>query len=159
MTIFTKLDLRSAYNLIRIREGDEWKTAFSTPSGHYEYLVMSYGLANAPSVFQNLINSVLRDMLGRYVIAYIDDILVHSTSLEEHITHVRQVLRRLLQHQLYVKAEKCEFHQHTISFLGYIISTKGIAMDQRKTQAVVDWPAPRTVRELQCFLGFANFYQ
>ncbi|XP_053486038.1 uncharacterized protein LOC128610642 [Ictalurus furcatus] len=158
-TLFTKLDLRSAYNLIRIREGDEWKTAFSTTSGHYEYLVMPYGLTNAPSVFQNLINDALRDMLGRYVIAYIDDILIYSTSLEEHVQHVRHVLQRLLQYQLYVKAEKCEFHQHTISFLGYVISPRGVAMDQRKIQAVVEWPTPRTVRELQRFLGFANFYR
>lgn len=95
-TIFTKLDLRSAYNLIRIREGDEWKTGFSTTSGHYEYQVMSYGLSNAPSVFQCLINNVLRDMLGHHVITYINDILIYSNSKEEHVHHVRQVLQRLL---------------------------------------------------------------
>lgn len=158
-TLFTKLDLCSAYNLVCIREGDGWKTAFSTTSGHYEYLVMPYGLANSPSVFQNLINNALRNMLGRYVIAYIDDILIYSTSLEEHVQHVRRILQCLLQYQLYVKAEKCEFHQQTISFLGYIISPRGVAMDQRKIQAVVKWPTPRTIRELQHFLGFANFYR
>lgn len=104
--IFTKLDLRSAYNLIRIREGDEWKTAFSTTTGHYEYRVMPFGLANSPSVFQALINDVFRDMLNRYVIIYIDDILIYSDSLEDHLNHVRAVLQRLISHQLYAKAEK-----------------------------------------------------
>ncbi|XP_053499602.1 uncharacterized protein LOC128619445 [Ictalurus furcatus] len=158
-TIFTKLDLRSAYNLVRIREGDEWKTGFSTTSGHYEYQVMPYGLSNAPSVFQCLINDVLRDMLGHHVIAYIDDILIYSDSREEHVHHVRQVLQRLLRHQLYVKAEKCEFHRTTIAFLGYVISPEGISMDQEKVQAVVSWPTPTTIKELQRFLGFANFYR
>ncbi len=100
---FTKLDLRSAYNLIRIREGDEWKTAFSTSTGHYEYCVMPFGLANSPSVFQSYMNYIFRDMLDLRVLVYIDDILVFSDSLDEHIHHVRAVLKRLIQHQLYVK--------------------------------------------------------
>lgn len=104
---FTKLDLRSAYNLIRIRAGDEWKTAFSTITGHYEYRVMAFGLANSLSVFQSFINDVFRDMLNRNVIVYIDDILVYSESLEKHIQDVRAVLKCLIEHQLYAKAEKC----------------------------------------------------
>ncbi|KAL0185425.1 hypothetical protein M9458_021122, partial [Cirrhinus mrigala] len=107
---FTKLDLRNAYNLIRIREGDEWKTAFSTTTGHYEYRVMPFGRFNSPSVFQSFINDVFRDMLGRWVI-YMDDILVYSDSLKSHISHVRRVLQRLISHHLFAKAEKCEFHQ------------------------------------------------
>ncbi|XP_049339640.1 uncharacterized protein LOC125804612 [Astyanax mexicanus] len=158
-SIFTKLDLRSAYNLVRIREGDEWKTAFFTTRGHYEYLVMPFGLKNAPSVFQSFINDVLRDMLGKFVIAFIDDILIYSSDLTTHISHVRAVLTRLLQNQLFVKAEKCEFNLSTISFLGYVISARGITMDDRKIQAVVNWPTPRSVKELQRFLGFANFYR
>ncbi|KAI4894775.1 hypothetical protein NFI96_013552 [Prochilodus magdalenae] len=102
-TIFTKLDLRSAYNLVRVRKGDEWKTAFLTSRGHYEYKVMSFGLRNAPSVFQAFINDVLRDMLGRFVIAYIDDILIYSPDYSTHVQQVRQVLTRLLEHQLFVK--------------------------------------------------------
>ncbi|KAK3537129.1 hypothetical protein QTP70_002142 [Hemibagrus guttatus] len=107
---FTKLDLHSAYNLVRICEGDEWKTAFHTTHGHYEYLVMPFGLTNAPVVFQSLINGVFQDILGKWVIAYIDNILVYSTSLEEHVCHVREVLSRLQRHRLFVKPEKCEFH-------------------------------------------------
>ncbi|KAK3545878.1 hypothetical protein QTP70_016572 [Hemibagrus guttatus] len=108
--IYTKLDLMSAYNLIKIKEGDEWKTAFLTTRGHYEYRVMPYGLANAPAVFQSFINEIFRDIMNKYVVAYIDDILIYSKSEEEHQGHVRTVLTRLLENQLYVKAEKCEFH-------------------------------------------------
>ncbi|KAL0154021.1 hypothetical protein M9458_050680 [Cirrhinus mrigala] len=157
--IYTKLDLRSAYNLIRIREGDEWKTAFSTTSGHYEYRVMPFGLANSPSYFQAFINEVFRDMLNRWVIVYIDDILIYSDSYSEHVQHVRAVLQRLVQHQLYAKQEKCEFHQQSISFLGYIVSPEGVAMDESKVTAVRDWPRPKTLKELQRFLGFSNFYR
>ncbi|KAL0154119.1 hypothetical protein M9458_050578 [Cirrhinus mrigala] len=157
--IYTKLDLRSAYNLIRIREGDEWKTAFSTASGHYEYRVMPFGLANSPSYFQAFVNEVFRDMLNRWVIVYIDDILIYSSSHAEHIQHVRAVLQRLIKHQLYCKEEKCEFHQEKVAFLGYIISPEGVAMDEKKVNAVRNWPRPTTLKELQRFLGFANFYR
>ncbi len=158
-TICTKLDLRSAYYLIRIREGDEWKTAFITTRGHYEYSVMPYGLANAPSVFQSFINEIFRDILNCYVIAYIDDILIYSKTREQHILHVRNVLSRLLANHLYVKAEKCEFHVSSTTFLGYRISPKGVEMDTGKVDAVMEWPRPTTVKELQRFLGFANFYR
>ncbi|KAK3510712.1 hypothetical protein QTP70_015989, partial [Hemibagrus guttatus] len=142
--VFTKLDLRSAYNLVRIREGDEWKTAFHTTHGHYEYCVMPFGLTNAPAVFQALINEVFRDLLGRGVIAYIDDILVYSASMEEHVIQVREVLARLQQHHLYVKLEKCEFHRSMVMFLGYVISHQEVEMDTVKVQAVTEWPKPST---------------
>ncbi|KAL0163498.1 hypothetical protein M9458_039251 [Cirrhinus mrigala] len=128
---FTKLDLRSAYNLVRIREGDEWKTAFITPTGHYETLVMPFGLCNSPVAFQHFINVVLRDMLGRW----------------------------LLAHQLFCKLEKCAFHQHTTTFLGFVISAQGVAMDPQKLEAVRSWPLPTSLKQLQRFLGFANFYR
>ncbi|KAI2644670.1 Transposon Tf2-6 polyprotein [Labeo rohita] len=156
---FTKLDLRSAYNLVRIREGDEWKTAFITPTGHYETLVMPFRLCNSPSVFQQFINDVLRDMLGRWCYAYLDDILIYSKTLEEHTQHVRAVLRRLLAHQLYCKLEKCAFHQHSTTFLGFVISPQGVAMDPQKLEAVRSWPLPSSLKQLQRFLGFANFYR
>ncbi|KAL0194547.1 hypothetical protein M9458_008119 [Cirrhinus mrigala] len=157
--IFTKLDLKCAYNLIRIRAGDEWKTAFSTTSGHYEYLVMPFGLSNSPSVFQSLINDIFQDMLNKFVIVYIDDILVYSENQQDHINHVRAVLQRLIQHQLYAKLSKCEFHLSTVSFLGYIISAEGVTMDDNKVSAVLQMPRPQTLKELQRFLGFANFYR
>ncbi|KAL0203651.1 hypothetical protein M9458_001669, partial [Cirrhinus mrigala] len=156
---YTKLDLRSAYNLIRIREGDEWKTAFSTTSGHYEYRVMPFGLANSPSYFQAFVNEVFRDMLNRWVIVYIDDILIFSSSYTDHVRHVRAVLKRLIQHQLYAKEEKCQFHQGKISFLGYVISPEGVAMEESKVNAVRNWPRPKTLKEHQRFLGFSNFYR
>ncbi|KAK3506487.1 hypothetical protein QTP70_002093 [Hemibagrus guttatus] len=127
--------------------------------GHYEYRVMPFGLTNAPAVFQALINGVFQDLLGKWVIAYIDDILVYSTSMEEHVCHVREVLSRLQRHHLHVKPEKCEFHRTTVTFLGYVISRQGVEMDAVKVQVVTEWSSPTTVRELQHFLGFANFYR
>ncbi|KAK3509093.1 hypothetical protein QTP70_020297 [Hemibagrus guttatus] len=156
--IFSKLDLRSAYNLIRIRQGDEWKTAFITPLGHYEYLVMLYGLSNAPSVFQSFMNEIFRDMLHRFVVVYIDDILIYSPNLSDHVDHIKQVLHQLRHYHLYLKLEKCEFHQSTTQFLGYVILSERIQMDCGKVEAIKSWPQPGTVKYLQRFLGFANFY-
>lgn len=158
-SIFTKLDLRNAYHLVRIRQGDEWKTAFNTPTGHYEYLVMPFGLTNAPAVFQALINDVLRDMLNKFVFVYLDDILIFSNSFQEHVQHVHKVLRHLLDNHLYIKPEKCQFHVSQVKFLGFVIEPGQIQMDPQKIQAVVDWPSPSSVKEVQRFLGFANFYR
>ncbi len=153
------LQIGPAYNLIRICPGDEWKTAFITPTGHYEYLML-YGLANTPSVFQGFMNEVFRQFLHQFVIVYIDNILIYSRNQAEHRHHVEQVLQKLREHHLYLKLEKCEFHRHIIQFLGYVISPQGVQMDNNnnKLQAIRDWPIPSTVQELQRFLGFANFY-
>lgn len=156
--IFTKLDLRNAYHLVRIREGDEWKTAFNTPLGHFEYLVMPVGLCNVPAVFQALVNDVLRDMLNRFVFVYLDDILIFSRTLAEHKQHVRQVLQRLLENRLYVKAEKCAFHVSETAFLGFVVANGELRMDPAKVTAVSQWPRPGDRKQLQRFLGFANFY-
>uniref|UniRef100_A0A8K9UP97 Gypsy retrotransposon integrase-like protein 1 n=1 Tax=Oncorhynchus mykiss TaxID=8022 RepID=A0A8K9UP97_ONCMY len=156
---FTKLDLRSAYNLVRIKKGDEWKTAFSTTSGHYEYLVMPYGLMNAPSVFQSFVDEIFRDLHGQGVVVYIDDILIYSATRAEHVSLVRRVLGRLLEHDLYVKSEKCLFFQQSISFLGHRISTSGVEMESDRITAVRNWPTPTTVKELQRFLRFSNYYR
>ncbi|KAI2666212.1 Transposon Tf2-6 polyprotein [Labeo rohita] len=158
-SFFTKLDLRNAYHLVRMREGDEWKTAFNTPRGHFEYLVLPFGLSNAPAVFQALVNDVLRDMVDQFIYVYLDDILIFSRSLQEHVQHVRRVLQRLLENGLYVKAEKCVFHAQSVPFLGYIVSAEGVRMDSDKVQAVVNWPTPDSRKALQRFLGFANFYR
>ena len=158
-TVFTKLDLRNAYHLVRIREGDEWKTAFNTPTGHWEYLVMPFGLTNAPAVFQTLVNDILGDMLNRFVFVYLDDILIFSQDAQSHQGHVRKVLQRLLENRLFVKAEKCTFSCTSTTFLGYIISAGSIAMDPEKVRAVEQWPNPTDRKSLQRFLGFANFYR
>ncbi|XP_044052187.1 uncharacterized protein LOC122876217 [Siniperca chuatsi] len=154
------LYLRSAYNLIRIREGDEWKTALVTPTGHYEYLVMLYGLANAPSIFQDFIHEVLREFLHKSVLVYINDILIYSRSLAKHRHHVAEVLECLREFQLFLKTEKCTFHQTSVQFLGYNFSSSGIQMEESwgKVKAIRTWPTPTTIKELQRFLGFANFY-
>ncbi|KAK3567559.1 hypothetical protein QTP86_020033, partial [Hemibagrus guttatus] len=153
------VDLRSTYNLIRIREGDEWKTAFVTLTGHYEYLVMPYGLVNAPSVFQDFMHEVLREFLHKSVLVYIDDILIYSRSMADHCRHVVEVLQHLRDYRLFLKAEKCVFHQSSVQFLGYIIDRSGVRMDERKIAAVRNWPIPTSVKDLQRFLGFANFYR
>ena len=157
--VFTKLDLRNAYHLVRIREGNEWKTGFNTPSGHYEYCVMPFGLTNAPAVFQDMINDVLRDFLDQFVYVYLDDILIYSPNLAVHQDHVSQVLKRLLEHHLYVKAEKSVFHADTVSFLGFIVAPGRVQMDPAKVSAVADWPTPDSRKKVQQFLGFANFYR
>ncbi len=156
-TIFTKLDLRSAYNLIRILEGDEWKTALVNPTGHYEYLVMPYGLVNVPSVFQDFMHEVLREYLHRFVLVYINDILIYTRSLAEHRHYVAEILQCLRQLRLFLKAEKCSFHQTSVQFLGYHIDSSGIQMDEGKVEAIKTLPQPSTTKEIQRFLGFSNF--
>ncbi|KAK1788381.1 hypothetical protein P4O66_015987 [Electrophorus voltai] len=142
-----------------MREEDEWKTAFIASRGHYEYLVMPYGLANSPSVFQAFMGKIFCDMIDRFLIVYVDDILIYSQSLAEHLRHIAAVLSRLREHHLYVKAEKCEFHWTSLTFLGSAISPGKISKDPVKFTAVMDWPTPVTVKDLQRFLGFANFYR
>ncbi len=131
-TIFTKLDLCTAYHLVRIREGDEWKTAFNIHTGHFEYLVMPFGLSNSPAVFQALVNDVLRDMVDRFVFVYLDDILIFSQNERDHVQHVRRVLQLLLENRLFAKLEKCQFYAQPVPFLGFIISLEGIRMDPAK---------------------------
>ena len=155
--VFTKLDLRNAYHLVRIKEGHEWKTAFNTHLGHYEYRVMPFGLSNAPAVFQALVNDVLRDMINLFVVVYLDDILIFSRSMEEHHQHVRKVLQRLLENRLYVKAEKCVFHTTSVTYLGNVVEEGRMRADPAKIKAVVEWPRPSDRTQLRRFLGFAGF--
>ena len=155
--IFTKLDLRGAYNLIRMKAGEEWKTAFRTRYGHYEYLVMPFGLTNAPATCQALVNNVVRAHLDRTAIAYLDDILIYSETKEAHIQHVQDILTCLSQARLLLKPEKCEFHKESVEFLGFVVSTTGIRMSPEKIKAIAEWPTPHDVKSVQSFLGFANF--
>jgi hypothetical protein len=157
--IFTKLDMRGAYNLIRIAEGEEWKTAFRTRYGHFEYRVMPFGLTNAPATFQAFVNNVLREYLDHFVVVYLDDILIYSPSAAQHNAHVMSVLQKLKDAQLSLKLEKCQFGVPQVQFLGFVISKDGITMDPEKISAVVEWPTPQNPRDIQVFLGLANFYR
>jgi transposase InsO family protein len=156
---FTKLDLLGAYNLIRMKKGEEWKTAFRTRYGHYEYNVMPFGLTNAPATFQAMINNALRPHLDKFVVAYLDDILIYSKTEKEHIEHVTTVLKALAEYQLKVRLEKSVFHTKSTEFLGYIVSTEGLKMQPNKVRAILDWPDLRNVKDVQQFLGLANYYR
>ncbi|KAH0611537.1 uncharacterized protein H6S33_010802 [Morchella sextelata] len=156
---YTKLDLRWGYNQIRIAEGDEWKTAFRTRYGHFEYTVMPFGLANAPATFQHWINDILRPYLDQFVTAYLDDILIYSETLAEHKEHIRKVLKVLDESHVHLKPEKCEFIVQETKYLGLILTPDGNRMDPKKVVDVLEWSTPRNLHDIQVFLGFANFYR
>ena len=156
---FSKIDLKSGYHQIRIKEGDEWKTAFKTKYGLYEWLVMPFGLTNAPSTFMRLMNHVLRNFLGKFVVVYFDDILVYSKSFDEHVLHLRCVLEVLRQEKLYANIEKCTFCKYHVVFLGFVVNSKGVHVDEEKIKAIKDWPIPRNVSEVRSFHGLASFYR
>ncbi|KAL0305166.1 UNVERIFIED_CONTAM: Retrovirus-related Pol polyprotein from transposon [Sesamum calycinum] len=156
---FTKIDLRSGYWQVRIKEGDEAKTTVVTRYGAFEFLVMPFGLTNAPATFSTMMNQVLHGFLDEFVVVYLDDIVVYSGTLAEHVEHLRQVLTRLREHELYAKVSKCSFAQETISFLGHIVERGRIRMDPKKVQAIEEWRPPSDVHELRSFLGLANYYR
>ncbi|MBW0495174.1 hypothetical protein O181_034889 [Austropuccinia psidii MF-1] len=157
-SIFSKIYLHGAYNLLNIKEGDEHLIAFRTKYGIFEYLVMPFGLTNPPSSFQNLVNDIFQDLLDFYAVVYLDDIMVFSRSEEEHVTHVSTVLPRLRANNLFAKSSKCLFHVSSVEYLGYFVSSEGLKMDQAKVQQIPHWPSPRKLKALQSFLGFATFY-
>ncbi|CCO37731.1 Retrotransposable element Tf2 155 kDa protein type 2 [Rhizoctonia solani AG-1 IB] len=156
---FTKLDLQWGYNNIWVKEGDKWKTAFCTKYGLFESLVMTFGLTNAPAMFQYFMNDLFQDLLDVYVIIYLDNILIFSKNEAEHEFHVHKVLQHLETAQLFCKGSKCKFHRTQVEYLGIIVSDQGFSLDTLKIQAVQEWPVPTTVKQIQSFLGFANFLQ
>jgi len=156
---FTKLDIREGYYKVRIKKGEEWKTAFRTRYGLYEYQVMPFGLTNAPATFQGLINHVLYDHLDDFVIAYLDDILIFSKTKEEHTQHVQKVLERLTKENLRLKPEKCEFYKQEVEYLGHIVTPEGLQMNPDKIKAILEYPAPTNVREILSFQGLAGYYR
>jgi transposase InsO family protein len=155
--IFSKIDLRGAYNLLRVRKGDEWKTTFSTYQGNFQYLVMPFGLSNAPPAFQRWLNSIFQDLIYHKVMVYLDDIICFSEDRTSHTELIHEVLSRLDKNNLYASPKKCEFYQTEISYLGRIISAEGTSVDPAQIKTVRDWPIPNTIKAIQRFLGFANY--
>ncbi|WZZ08423.1 hypothetical protein YC2023_094344 [Brassica napus] len=157
--IFSKIDLKSGYHQIRMKEGDEWKTAFKTKHGLYEWLVMPFGLTNAPSTFMRLMNHVLRSFIGIFVVVYFDDILVYSKSFNDHIEHLRAVLDVLRKESLFANLKKCTFGTDHLVFLGFIVGADGVKVDPEKVRAIQEWPIPKTISEVRSFHGLAGFYR
>ncbi|MBW0532932.1 hypothetical protein O181_072647 [Austropuccinia psidii MF-1] len=157
--IFSKIHLHGSYKLLRNKEVDEYLTAFRTKYGIYEYLVVPFGLTNAPASFQNLVKNIFQDHLDVFVVAYLNEIMVFSKCEEEHVTHVSTVLTILRGNNLFAKASKCLFHVSSVEYIGYVVYSEGLKMDQEKVQQIINWPPPRNLKDLQSFPGFANFYR
>ena len=158
-SIFSNIDLRSGYHQLKIKDVDVHKTTFRMRYGHYEFLVMSFGLTNAPVAFMDLMNRVFRPYVDQFVVVFIDDILVYSKDRENHDTHLRVVLETLRKEHLYAKLSKCEFWLDEVSFLGHIVSKEGIRVDPKKIEVIVEWKPPRNVIEVSSFLGLAGYYR
>jgi len=158
-TYFSKIDLRSGYHQLRIKESDVSKTAFRTRYGHFEFLVMPFGLTNSPAVFMDLINRVCKPYLDKFVIVFIDDILIYSRNKEDHEQHLRLILELLAKEKLYAKFYKCEFWMREVQFLGHIVNKRGIQVDPAKIEAIKIWESPKTPTEIRQFLGLAGYYR
>lgn len=157
--IFSKLDLRAGYHQIRVHEKDVFKTAFRTHEARYKFLVMPFGLSNAPSTFQATMNYILKGFLRRFVVVFFDDILIYSSSVDEHAEHVGLVLQCLQSHKFYVKMSKCSFSQPTVDYLGHIVGNGGVRADPKKIVAMVAWPEPKSIKQLRGFLGLTGYYR
>jgi hypothetical protein len=157
--LFSKIDLRSGYHQMKIRPSDIPRTTFSTRYGLYEFTVMSFGLTNVSAYFINLMNKVFMEYLDRFIVVFIDDILIYSKSESDHDEHLRLVLQKLRDNQLYAKYSKCEFWIGEVSFLGHIISNEGISVDPAKVKEIVVWSIPTTVTEIRSFLELAGYYR
>ena len=156
--MFSKIDLHDTYHQIQIKEGDEWKSAFRTCYRHFEYLVIPFGMANALATFQAFMETTLEGLIHGCYIVYMIDILIYMEEPQQHMEHLWQILDQLQNVKLHAKRSKCCFYQEGVQFLRFYISVKGITMETPKVQAIKDWPMPKSVNDIQIFLGFANFY-
>ena len=157
--VYSKIDLRTSYHQLRVRETDISKTAFRMCYGHFEFTVMPFRLTNAPTTFMDLMYRVFQPYLDQFVVVFMDDILIYSQSEEEHEDHLRVVLQRLRDHQLYTKFNKYEFWLTKVRFLGHVVLTSGVSVDPEKVEAVMSWERPKSVFEISSFLGLAGYYR
>ena len=157
--VYSKIDLRTRYHQLRVRETDIPKKAFKTWYGHFEFTVMPFGLTNAPATFMDLMHRVFHPYLDRFVVVFMDDILIYSETEEDHEDHLRVVLQTLRDHQLYAKFNKCEFWLTEVGFLGHVVSASGVSVDPEKVEVVMSWERPKSVFEIPSFLGLTRYYR
>ena len=157
--VYSKIDLRSGYHHLRVRETDILKTVFRTRYGHFEFMVKPFGLTNAPAAFMDLMHRVFQPYLDQFVVVFVDDILINSHSEWEHEYHLRIVLQLLRDHQLYIKFSKCEFWLTEVRFLGHVVSVLGMSVDPEKVEAMMGWEGSKSVFEIRSFLGLAGYYR
>ena len=157
--VYFKIDLYTNYHQLRVKEADIPKTAFRTRYGHFKFTMMSFRLTNAPAEFMDLMHKVFQPYLDRFIVVFVDDILIYSKSEEDHEGHLRVVLQTLREHHLYAKFSKCEFWLTKVSFLGHVVSASGVSVDPKKVEAVMSWERPKSVFEIRSFLGLAGYYR